>query len=100
MRTDQPIYFSANNPLLQTLLAMVTDTDSLETILKNNYQFLSRIRVHILKPMRRGMYGGGDNSSDRNTNTALEVLYNFVGGRKIQTRHRRKVRGRRISRRQ
>lgn len=99
MRTDQPIYFSANNPLLQTLLAMVTDTDSLETILKNNYQFLSRIRVHILKPMRRGMYGGGDNSSDRNTNTALEVLYNFVGGRKIQTRHRPKVRGRRISRR-
>jgi hypothetical protein len=94
----KPIFMRHGNPLLIMLLALSNSEPGVnnnaapkgipfEYILKNNYHFLSRIRVHVMRPplkftpspvqeggsRGRGMRGGG--GIDRSTDDALNMLY-------------------------
>jgi hypothetical protein len=92
-----------NNAAHQQLRSMFSETPKslFETILKNNYQFVSRIRIHIMKNLRpvkgggirrRGYVGG---AMDRNTDDALEFLYpaplNVKGRRTLRKRGGRRM---------
>lgn len=87
----QPILFRPAEKLI-TLLALQTDFNEIQKALENNYQFLSQIRVHILKGAQL-IGGGGNMKFDRNTNDALELLYNnTVSGRRKTMRKRKNSR--------
>jgi hypothetical protein len=126
---NKPIFIRSGNPILNMMLALTnsmiapltnnnaayqqmrsmfseTPKSSFETILKNSYQFVSRIRIHVMKNIRpvggggirrRGYVGG---AIDRNTDDALEFLYPAtplaqVNGRRTM----RKRGGRRLTQR-
>lgn len=120
--TSKPIFIRAGNPILTMMMALIKSDAAesneniayarmrelfaeekplpFEHVLTSNYQFLSRIRVHVMSPKSKaivaaGMIGGG---MDRGTNIALEYLYPVSqnGGRRRRATRRR---GRRSIRR-
>lgn len=48
----QPMLIKSGNPLLFTMFALMENVPELATFFHKNYQFQSRIRLHILKPKK------------------------------------------------
>jgi hypothetical protein len=99
----QPMLIRPTNPLLKLMFLLLRDKAEIPNVLKNSYQFLSRIRCHILKPARMGGGGNGNgrnNSADRNTEEATNFLYGpTVGGRRrVQRKTRRFRKARKLTR--
>ena len=99
---NEPMYIK---PTPHTLLmfSLLRDVSEIKTVLRESYEFLSRIRCHALKPARR-MAGGGDADAEdadftRNTDVATNFLYGAVGGRRRALKTRRKKHARRNTRR-
>ena len=92
---EQPMLIRPTNPHLVLMFMLLENKTEIKNVLKNSYQFLSRIRCHVLKSVR-GMVGGGEgntNSNNRNTDDATDFLYGpIVGGRRKKTRRIRKAR--------
>jgi hypothetical protein len=93
------ILIRSGNPLLLTMFMLMSDISELSELFRQNYQFLSRIRVHALK--RKGgplaVFGGGRRGGGaRNTEAALELLY---GGARVRRTRRRAQRKRPTRRR-
>jgi hypothetical protein len=103
---NRPIFMSHTNPQLQMLLAMVATPAELSNMFKNNYQFISRIRIHVSKPVRNltrfnmpaanAMAGGGHGTAEgAHTDDGLNFLYGpMAGGGAAARRKRRATRAR------
>jgi hypothetical protein len=103
---SKPIFIRAGNPILMKMIALSKSISEKSNeniayermqelfnsnkpipfplLLANNYQFISRIRIHIMKKPRAvgagaGMVGGGY-LENRNTDIALEFLYTMKSG--------------------
>jgi hypothetical protein len=77
---DQPVYIRYGNPLLYVMLALCANMDEFSTCLRKSYQFLSRIRVHVLKSVKRPFQSGGTSHNsikiiDHDTDDAFMLLY-------------------------
>jgi hypothetical protein len=91
---NNKILIRPGNPLLLTMFMLMRDIGELREVFRQNYQFLSRIRVHSLKrkagPL--AVFGGARArrgvGREKNTEAALELLY---GGARRQTARRRRV---------
>lgn len=103
INTAKPVFIRAGNPILIMAIALLTNTvEAFERVLAGKYQFISRIRIHVMKA-RRAMAGGGaregvNDATDRNTDVALEFLYH-IGGRRRHGHGRRQTVRRRHNRR-
>ena len=89
-------------PTVNTFLMfmLLKDVSEIKGMLRDNYQFLSRIRCHSLARVR-GMTGGGEgnNRNSRDTEEATTFLYGAAGGRRLAQKTRRKKHARRTTRR-
>lgn len=92
-----PFYIrSTGNPILYMMFALLDDASKINTMLKDNYQFLSRIRCHVLKAEKH--FGGSENDSElysKDTEVATNLLYGTSqtgGGRRTRkSKPRRKT---------
>lgn len=66
---EQPIYIRHGNPLLYVLIALCSSIEELSTTFHANYQFLSRIRIHVLKSVKKPFQGGKRTNSNSNNNS-------------------------------
>jgi len=62
----QPIYIHHGNPILYIMLTTCRDLNDLADVFHANYQFLSRIRIHVLKSIKNalGTLRGGGNEDE------------------------------------
>ena len=51
----QPIYIHHGNPILYIMFTMCRDLNDLANVFHANYQFLSRIRIHVLKSIKNAL---------------------------------------------
>ena len=101
----QPMLLRANNPNMFRLFALLDRVEDLKTVFHNNYQFLSRLRILELTPMRRGQVAGGleeDEDSDNEAESVdqWELMYGALpvrGGSQHRRRRRASYRNRRTS---
>lgn len=88
----RPFFIRHGNALLFQLFALLADVREIPQMLQNKYQFLSRIRCHVLK-RARALGGGGAMAVD--TEEATNFLYGPIGLREPGKNRRRTVRRRR-----
>jgi hypothetical protein len=84
----QPIYIRHGNPLLQTMFLLLDNMEELSNFFHANFQFLSRIRIHVLKKPR---VGGGTGENSRDTNDATEFMYGPLVGGKLRRTYKKKL---------
>ena len=74
----QPIYIHHGNPILYVMLAMCRDLNDFSNVFHANYQFLSRIRIHVLKSVKNALgpiRGGGDEDGDDTELASAIIMY-------------------------
>jgi len=77
----QPIYIRHSNPLIYIMCSLCKDLNEFSNIFHANYQFLSQIRINVLKSVKDPFRGGGNNNNmnegddTHNTMDAYEAIY-------------------------
>lgn len=77
----QPIYIHHGNPILYMMLTMCRDLNDLSNVFHANYQFLSRIRIHVLKSIKNALGtirgGGNEDEVPVDTTDATDIIMSY-----------------------